>query len=85
MQNDPRVERIEQILATGDPLQRARLASDLITDYQLRIAELSGIRQAAIEDAYSSGLTVTEIGQHLGLTTGRISQLRNPKGREVHG
>ncbi|WP_338039862.1 sigma factor-like helix-turn-helix DNA-binding protein [Nocardia mangyaensis] len=37
------------------------------------------MRQAAIDDAYAAGLTVTEISQHLGLTKGRISQIRRPK------
>ncbi|WP_342748259.1 GntR family transcriptional regulator [Nocardia fluminea] len=73
------VGEIERIRATPDPILRARLATELSTQYQIRLAELSSIRQAAIEDAYTAGLTATEIAQHLGLTKSRISQIRHPK------
>ncbi|MEV2223133.1 GntR family transcriptional regulator [Nocardia vinacea] len=68
---------IERVRATADPIRRAQLASELITEYQLRVAELSGIRQTAIEAAHDEGLSFTEIGQHLGLTKSRISQIRH--------
>ncbi|MFI6572732.1 GntR family transcriptional regulator [Nocardia fluminea] len=70
---------IERIRAIADPIRRAQLATELSTQYQIRLAELSSIRQTAIEDAYTSGVTATEIAQRLGLTAGRISQIRHPK------
>lgn len=73
------IGEVEQIRAIADPIRRAQLATELSTQYQIRLAELSSIRQAAIEDAYTAGLTATEIAQHLGLTKSRISQIRHPK------
>ncbi|MGS2807997.1 GntR family transcriptional regulator [Nocardia sp. MW-W600-9] len=70
---------IDRIRAVADPIRRAQLATELSTVYQIRLAELSNIRQTAIEDSYASGLTVTEIAQQLGLTKGRISQIRHSK------
>ncbi|MBF6171533.1 GntR family transcriptional regulator [Nocardia blacklockiae] len=70
---------MDRVRSTADPITRALRASDLITEYQLRITELSAIRQAAIDSAHDDGLTITEIGQRLGLTKGRISQLRRPR------
>jgi DNA-binding FadR family transcriptional regulator len=73
------IGEIERIRAIPDPIRRARLATELSTQYQIRLAELSSIRQTAIEDAYTAGISVTEIAQQLGLTKGRISQIRHPK------
>ncbi|MEU4412749.1 GntR family transcriptional regulator [Nocardia salmonicida] len=73
------IGEIERIRAVADPIRRARLATELSTQYQIRLAELSSIRQTAIEDAYAAGVTATEIAQRLGLTKGRISQIRHPK------
>ncbi|MEV0078641.1 GntR family transcriptional regulator [Nocardia neocaledoniensis] len=70
---------IDRIRAVANPIRRAQLATELSTIYQIRLAELSSIRQTAIEDSYASGLSVTEIAQQLGLTKGRISQIRRPK------
>ncbi|MFE3696909.1 hypothetical protein ACFXO7_03465 [Nocardia tengchongensis] len=58
-------DAVEQIRSIADPLDRANLAADLITELQLQIAELCGIRQAAIEAAHLAGMTITEIGSRL--------------------
>lgn len=61
---------VDEIRAVAHPIRRAQLAASLITHYQLRIAELSGIRQTAIEDAHDQGMSLTDIGARLGLTDG---------------
>jgi DNA-binding FadR family transcriptional regulator len=57
--------QIDDIRSTPDPIRRAQLANDLITEYQLRVAELCGIRQTAITHAHNAGMTIAEIGTHL--------------------
>ncbi|MFI6998741.1 winged helix-turn-helix domain-containing protein [Nocardia sp. NPDC050175] len=63
---------VDEIRSVAHPIRRAQLAGNLITHYQLRIAELSGIRQTAIEDAHDHGMSIADIGERLGLTNGHI-------------
>ncbi|MFI6165319.1 winged helix-turn-helix domain-containing protein [Nocardia sp. NPDC051052] len=63
---------VDEIRSVAHPIRRAQLAANLITHYQLRIAELSGIRQTAIEDAHDHGMSIADIGERLGLSNGRI-------------
>ncbi|WP_433579963.1 winged helix-turn-helix domain-containing protein [Nocardia brasiliensis] len=67
---EPVDDDVDEIRAVAHPIRRAQLAASLITHYQLRIAELSGIRQTAIEDAHDQGMSLTDIGARLGLTDG---------------
>ncbi|WP_405161917.1 winged helix-turn-helix domain-containing protein [Nocardia sp. NBC_01499] len=62
---------VDEVRAVAHPIRRAQLAANLITHYQLRIAELSGIRQTAIEDAHDHGMSIADIGERLGLSNGR--------------
>ncbi|QIS09355.1 GntR family transcriptional regulator [Nocardia arthritidis] len=66
---------VDRIRAIANAIRRARLSSELIIYYQIRIAELSGIRQSAIEEARDRGLSYTEIGRQLGLSRSRLDQL----------
>lgn len=75
----PGADDLDRLRNTDDPVQRARSAGELITAYQVRIAELGAIRQEAIEEAHERGLSFAEISQQLGLTPGRISQIRRPR------
>ncbi|MGW4739144.1 GntR family transcriptional regulator [Nocardia xishanensis] len=68
---------LSRLASVSDPIQRARIAGELVTAYQLRIAELGTIRQTAIEEAHQRGLAFAEIADMLGLSRGRISQLRS--------
>ncbi|MGW4842088.1 winged helix-turn-helix domain-containing protein [Nocardia brasiliensis] len=67
---EPVEDDVDEIRAVAHPIRRAQLAASLITHYQLRIAELSGIRQTAIEDAHDQGMSLNDIGARLGLTDG---------------
>src|ERR1044071_7121188 len=53
------------------------IATDLLTTYQQRAAELARLRRAAIEEAHHSGMSYTEIAAALGITKGRITQIRS--------
>ncbi|MFJ9365201.1 sigma-70 family RNA polymerase sigma factor [Nocardia sp. NPDC101769] len=61
-----------------DPVRRGRRAGELMTVYQQRATELARVRRAAIDEAYRErGLSYTEIAAQLGLTKGRITQIRS--------
>jgi hypothetical protein len=60
-----------------DPLRRGRRATELLTLYQQRATELARLRRAAIEEAHRDrDMTFTEIATALGITKGRITQIR---------
>ncbi|WP_435593338.1 sigma-70 family RNA polymerase sigma factor [Nocardia sp. bgisy118] len=61
-----------------DPVRRGQRATELITVYQQRATELARLRRAAIEEARDSlGLNYSDIAGRLGLTKGRIAQIRS--------
>jgi hypothetical protein len=60
-----------------DPIRRARRALELQTAYQQRAIELSRLRRAAIEDAYATGMSYKDIATALGVTKGRVTQIRS--------
>ena len=60
-----------------DPVRRGRRATELLAVYQQRAAELARLRKAAVEDAHRDlGLSYTQIAAAMGLTKGRVSQIR---------
>jgi hypothetical protein len=67
----------ERIRREPDPVVQARLAGELITLYQQRSVELARLRREAINRAAQQmGLSFSAIAAQLGLTRGRISQIR---------
>ncbi|QIS09293.1 sigma factor-like helix-turn-helix DNA-binding protein [Nocardia arthritidis] len=71
------VDDFEQVRNDPDPIRRGQRATDLMTVYQQRATELARLRKAAIEEAHRvRGMSYTEIAEQLGLTKGRISQIR---------
>ncbi|NKY84417.1 nitrogenase iron-molybdenum cofactor biosynthesis protein NifE [Nocardia veterana] len=70
-------DEFDEIRGYADPIRRAQRAGELIVAYQQRATELARLRKAAIEEAHSAyGRSYTEIAELLGLTKGRISQIR---------
>lgn len=68
----------EEVRRDPDPLRRGRRATELLTLYQQRATELARLRRAAIEEAHNDGgMTYTEIASALGITKGRITQIRS--------
>lgn len=67
----------DQVRREPDPIRRGRRATELITLYQQRAAELARLRREAIEEAHRTGLNYTEIAELLGITKGRISQIKS--------
>ncbi|MGW5455016.1 sigma factor-like helix-turn-helix DNA-binding protein [Nocardia sp. NPDC003979] len=71
-------DEFDAIRNDPDPIRQGLRASELIGVYQQRSAELARLRKIAIERAYREhGLSYTEISEKLGLTKGRISQIRS--------
>ncbi|WP_063056210.1 nitrogen fixation protein NifE [Nocardia salmonicida] len=70
-------DEFDAIRSDPDPIRRGQRAGELIAVYQQRSTELARLRKAAIEQANRDlGLSFSEIGERLGLTKGRISQIR---------
>jgi len=71
------LDEFDDVRRDPDPIRRGRRATELLTVYQQRAAELARLRRAAIEDAHRSrGMSYTQIAAAMGITKGRISQIR---------
>lgn len=71
-------DEFDSVRRDPDPIRRGKRATDLLTLYQQRAAELARLRRAAIEQAHrEQGMTYTEIATALGITKGRVTQIRS--------
>ncbi|WAL65913.1 hypothetical protein ORV05_34515 [Amycolatopsis cynarae] len=71
-------EEFESVRRDPDPIRRGQRATELLTIYQQRATELARLRKAAIEEAHRDrGMSYTEIAAALGITKGRITQIRS--------
>jgi hypothetical protein len=67
----------EVVRGEPDALQQARLATELIAVYQQRSAELARLRRIAIDQAARErGMTMAAVAAEIGLSKGRITQIR---------
>jgi hypothetical protein len=67
----------DEVRRDPDPIRRGRRATALMSVYQQRAAELARLRREAIEEAHrTQGLTYTDIAAALGITKGRVTQIR---------
>jgi hypothetical protein len=67
----------EEVRAESDALRQARRATELMAVYQQRGIELARVRREAIERAArETGMSFTAVAAALGLSKGRISQIR---------
>ncbi|MGW5791000.1 sigma factor-like helix-turn-helix DNA-binding protein [Saccharopolyspora sp. NPDC003752] len=70
-------DEFEAVRQEPDPIRRGQRATELITTYQQRATELARLRKAAIEEAYRErDMSYTEIAAALGITKGRITQIK---------
>ncbi|WP_416564026.1 sigma factor-like helix-turn-helix DNA-binding protein [Nocardia testacea] len=61
-----------------DPIRRGQRVTKLMAFYQQRATELARVRKAAIEEAHRDrGMSYKDIAELLGITQGRISQIRS--------
>jgi len=67
----------ERVRLEADPVRQAQLAGELITLYQQRSVELARLRKEAINRAADQkNMSYSAIAVQLGLTRGRITQIR---------
>ena len=67
----------DTVRSDPDPIRRGRRATTLMSIYQQRATELARVRREAIEEAHrAQGLSYTEIAAALGITKGRVTQIR---------
>lgn len=72
------VDDFDSVRRDPDPIRRGRRATELLTFYQQRATELARLRKGAIEQAHNEqGLSYTEIATALGITKGRVTQIRS--------
>jgi transcriptional regulator with XRE-family HTH domain len=69
-------DEFEAVQRETDPLRQARRATELMTLYQQRGTELARLRREAIDKLQADGLSYAEIAAKLGLSKGRIGQIR---------
>lgn len=61
-----------------DPIRRGRRATELLALYQQRSTELARLRREALEEAHRDlGLPYSQIATSLGITKGRVTQIRS--------
>jgi hypothetical protein len=67
----------DEVRREPDPLTRGRRATELLTLYQQRSAELARLRRAAIDAAHRDlDMSFTQIADAMGVSKGRITQIR---------
>ena len=70
-------DAFDDVRTEPDALVRARRATELIGVYQQRSAELARLRRLAIEQAARErGMTMAAVAAEIGLSKGRITQIR---------
>lgn len=68
---------LRDISAISDPIERARAIGRAMTEQQGLTEEAARVRRGAIAQAREAGHSLEEIGKALGVTPGRVSQMRN--------
>ena len=71
-------EDVDRVAAIADPVARARAAGELLAEHQSAVTRLAQIRRKAIAELRAQGFSYAQVGQSLGVTRGRIAQLRGP-------
>ncbi|MGI9098056.1 MAG: sigma factor-like helix-turn-helix DNA-binding protein [Solirubrobacteraceae bacterium] len=66
----------EELSAIADPAERARLATELLAEHQSLVIRLAQIRRQAVAELRASGLSYAQVAERLGVTRGRIAQLK---------
>lgn len=70
---------IDEALAIPDPARRAQAISDILGTVKDANAELKEARRCDVLTLRGQSLTLREIGELLGMSTGRIDQIAKGK------
>lgn len=77
-------DRFDEVQQEQDPVRQARLAGELIEQYRQRSTELARLRREAVNRAVAErGTTYSVVAEELGLTRGRISQIRQDRASQA--
>ncbi|MGV9308387.1 UTRA domain-containing protein [Nonomuraea sp. NPDC004354] len=80
------LKTLREVAQMSDPVERARILSRLMTEEQGLVTEAAKMRRQAIAEARESGMSLEEIAGRLGVSPGRISQMRRgPAARAPEG
>ena len=80
------LKTLREIAQMGDPVERARVLSRLMTEEQGLVTEAAKMRRQAIAEARETGMSLEDIAGRLGVSPGRISQMRKgPAARAPEG
>lgn len=67
---------LREIAAIADPIERARALGGAMTEQQILVEEAARMRRQAIAEARETGHRLEDIANVLGVSPGRISQMR---------
>lgn len=73
------MQELQKVKDATEPLDRVRLATEALADYQEAIAELGRIRRDAVDYLRSQGMTLSDIADKAGVSRARLSQLSTTK------
>ncbi|MFI6324284.1 UTRA domain-containing protein [Nonomuraea sp. NPDC050556] len=80
------LKTLREVAEIADPVERARILSRLMTEEQGLVTEAAKMRRQAIAEARETGMSLEEIAGHLGVSPGRISQMKKgPAARAPEG
>jgi transcriptional regulator with XRE-family HTH domain len=75
-------DNLDEVEAISDPAARARRATELLNSHQGIVARLARIRRQAIAELRAAGLSYAQVADALGVSRGRIAQLRTQRAIE---
>lgn len=70
-------DEVERIAALRDPFELLRQATARMAAAQAEMTELARLRRRVITELHDSGMSYADIAQRVGLTRGRIHQIRH--------
>src|SRR5215217_3932767 len=70
------IRTLQEAAGISDPIDRARALTRLMTENQGLVTEAAKVRRQAIAEARDAGLSQDEIARRVGVTPGRVSQMR---------
>ncbi|MEV4889923.1 UTRA domain-containing protein [Nonomuraea sp. NPDC055795] len=80
------LKTLREVAQISDPVERARVLSRLMTEEQGLVTEAAKMRRQAIAEAREGGMSLEDIAGQLGVSPGRISQMRKgPAARAPEG
>jgi hypothetical protein len=70
-------DEVDRIAAMRDPFELLREATARMSAAQSEVTELARLRRRVVQELHDKGMSYADIAQHVGLTRGRIHQIRH--------